>query len=110
MQKKSDIVSSKKAESPILEPFDWWNYEAPVVPPEWVTSKVSETRHSVDWQNIFWDGKTASCFFYRTRPGTQDEGREEFITHILPGSSTVSKESWLRRIADLNSPSGDGYW
>ncbi|OGZ13406.1 MAG: hypothetical protein A2942_00980 [Candidatus Lloydbacteria bacterium RIFCSPLOWO2_01_FULL_50_20] len=93
-----------------LEPYDWWNYSAPVCPPEWVEKRVCETGRSVDWQNVFWSGIVASAIFYRTRPAKPEENEEGFITHVLPGSYEVSKTDWLEKISDLEKPPGDGYW
>ena len=87
-----------------LEPYDWWNYATPVVPPQWVQEKVLQIGHSFDWQNIFWDGKVASAIFYRTRPATLEESGDKFITHVLPGSYTVSKIHWLEKISNLDKP------
>lgn len=87
-----------------LEPYDWWNYAAPVCPPTLIQKEVRETGRSVDWQNIFWDGKVAAAIFYRTRPATIAEDDDLFITHVLPGSYTVSKIHWLKKISNLKKP------
>ncbi len=90
----------------LMEPYDWWNYSAPVCPPEWVRGRTLEVGYSIDWQNVFWDGKVAACIFYRTRPATSEEKEDDddVITHVLPGSYEVSKTEWLRKISDLNKP------
>jgi hypothetical protein len=87
-----------------LEPYDWWNYSAPVYPPKWVREKVQETGHSIDWENVFSDSGVASRIFYRTRPATRGEDGEETITHVLPGSYEVSKTEWLKKISDSDGP------
>jgi len=79
----------------LLEPYDWWNYAAPVCPPVWVREKVKETRRSVDWHNIFYDGMIVTAIFYKTCPGNGEP-----VTHVLPGSYEVSKTKWLEKIAD----------
>ena len=107
----SCVLKKHKKCPSLLEPFDWWNYAAPVCPPTWAIEAVKKTRRSVDWQNIFWDGKIAYSIFYRTRPATDEESDGDlFITHVLPGSYEVSKTTWLHRISNLPSPPGDGYW
>lgn len=93
-----------------MEPYDWWNYSAPVCPPIGVKERVRETGCSFDWQNIFWDGKVAAAIFYRTRPATPEESEDGFITHVLPGSYVVSKIHWLEKISSLDKPkTKDGY-
>lgn len=78
----------------------WWKFKAPVVPPLGAIIKVQETGRYVHWENVFWDGKTATAMFYRTRPATieeQEEYEDRFITHLLPGSPEPTK-NWLHRI------------
>ncbi len=91
-----------------LEPYDWWNYVAPVCPPTSVIKAVRETGRSTDWQNVFWDGVAAAAIFYRTRPVPTEENEDGYITHVLPGSYVVSKIHWLKRSPTANSRPNQG--
>ncbi len=104
--RKNDVhVTEQKRYSGLMEPYEWWNYAAPVYPPMSIQEKVRRTGRSVDWQNIFWDGLSAAAIFYRTRPATSGENGDGFITHVLPGSYVVSKIYWLEKISNLDAPS-----
>lgn len=104
------ILGKRKVCPELMEPYKWWNYAAPVIPPTDVKNRVRETGRSVDWQNLFWTGKFASAIFYRTRLADPNETDDEFVTHVLPGSYEVSVSQWMRKIADEEEPKNDGYW
>jgi len=75
--------------SELMRPYSWWKFLAPVCPPFDVILKVRETGRYVHWENIFWDGRTVSAMFYRTRLATKGEQElyeDDVITHLLPGS------------------------
>ena len=91
-----------------MEPYDWWNYVAPVYVSKDIREEIQKTGRSFDWQNIFWDGKIAYAIFYRTRQATIEEDEEGFVTHVLPGSYTVSKINWLEKISNLDKPKTEG--